>query len=215
MTYAYDEKYAEDAMKNLGEMLNYAVNACQLEIDDFWETFLVSGYAELFGKGVPKYVCGLSGTELAMEVLSKMTGQKDFPKPRIEFDPGPEYWCGWILAYYQWYSGRSFRDLYESIKMRDLLKMYPTLHEASEAKCADSFNRMIRLKSYSTKLQQIRKDAGYSQKELAEKSGVNIRMIQQYESRVKDINKAAVITVLSLSKVLGCQIEDLMESSVN
>ena len=93
--------------------------------------------------------------------------------------------------------------------------MYSTLHEASEDKCVDSFNRMIRLKSYSTKLQQIRKDAGYSQKELAEKSGVNIRMIQQYESRVKDINKAAVITVMSLSKVLGCQIEDLMENTAS
>ena len=215
MTYAYDEKYVEDAMNNLAEMVDYAVNACRIEIDDFWETFLVSGYAELFGKGVPKYVCGLSGTELAMEVLSKMTGLKDFPDARTEYYPGPEYWSGWILAYYQWYSGRRFQDIYEFIKMRDLLKMYATLHEASEDKCVDSFNRMIRLKSYSTKLQQIRKDAGYSQKELAEKSGVNIRMIQQYESRVKDINKAAVITVMSLSKVLGCQIEDLMENTAS
>ena len=215
MTHAYDEKYVEDAMNNLAEMVDYAVNACRIEIDDFWETFLVSGYAELFGKGVPKYVCGLSGTELAMEVLSKMTGLKDFPDARTEYYPGPEYWSGWILAYYQWYSGRRFQDIYEFIKMRDLLKMYATLHEASEDKCVDSFNRMIRLKSYSTKLQQIRKDAGYSQKELAEKSGVNIRMIQQYESRVKDINKAAVITVMSLSKVLGCQIEDLMENTAS
>ena len=215
MKYAYDEKYVEDAMNNLAEMVDYAVNACRIEIDDFWETFLVSGYAELFGKGVPKYVCGLSGTELAMEVLSKMTGLKDFPDPRIEYYPGPEYWSGWILAYYQWYSGRRFQDIYEFIKMRDLLKMYSTLHEASEDKCVDSFDRMIRLKSYSTKLQQIRKDAGYSQKELAEKSGVNIRMIQQYESRVKDINKAAFITVMSLSKVLGCQIEDLMENTAS
>ena len=215
MMYAYDEKYVEDAMNNLAEMVDYAVNACRIEIDDFWETFLVSGYAELFGKGVPKYVCGLSGTELAMEVLSKMTGLKDFPDARTEYYPGPEYWSGWILAYYQWYSGRRFQDIYEFIKMRDLLKMYATLHEASEDKCVDSFNRMIRLKSYSTKLQQIRKDAGYSQKELAEKSGVNIRMIQQYESRVKDINKAAVITVMSLSKVLGCKIEDLMENTAS
>lgn len=215
MTYAYDEKYVEDAMNNLAEMVDYAVNACRIEIDDFWETFLVSGYAELFGKGVPKYVCGLSGTELALEVLSKMTGLKDFPDPRTEYYPGPEYWGGWILAYYQWYSGRRFQDIYEFIKMRDLLKMYSTFHEASEDKCVDAFNRMIRLKSYSTKLQQIRKDAGYSQKELAEKSGVNIRMIQQYESRVKDINKAAVITVMSLSKVLGCQIEDLMENTAS
>lgn len=213
--HAYDKKYLEEAMSNLGEMVDYAVNACQLEIDDFWEMFLISGYAEFFGKGVPKYICGMSGTELAKDVLNKVLGSVKFPEARIEYCPGPEYWCGWILAYYQWNSGRSFKNIYETIKMRDLLRMYPSLHEASEERCVDAFNRMIRLQTYATKLQQIRKASGYSQKELAEKSGVNIRMIQQYESRAKDINKAAIITVLSLSKVLGCQMEELIEPAID
>lgn len=83
-----------------------------------------------------------------------------------------------------------------------------------EKACLDNLNKnkKKRFNVYATKLQQMRKSAGYSQKELSEKSGVNIRMIQQYESRAKDINKAAVITVMSLSKVLGCRIEDLVET---
>lgn len=211
MIHAYDKIYLEDARGNLGEMVDYAVNSCQLEIDDFWEMFLISGYAELFGKGIPKYVCGMSGTELAKDVLYSVSGRVNFPEARIEYCPGPEYWCGWILAYYQWDSGRSFKNIYETIIMRNLLKMYPSLHEASEERCTASFNQIIRLNAYATRLQKLRKASGYSQKELAEKSGVNIRMIQQYESQTKDINKAATITIWSLAKVLGCQMEDLIE----
>ena len=52
---------------------------------------------------------------------------------------------------------------------------------------------------------------GYSQRELAEKVGVNLRTLQQYEIRAKDINKAAGATLLALAKVLGCRMEDLLE----
>ena len=60
-------------------------------------------------------------------------------------------------------------------------------------------------------LQTQRKISGYTQKELAEKVGVNLRTLQQYEIRAKDINKAAGTTLLALSKVLGCRVEDLLE----
>lgn len=36
-------------------------------------------------------------------------------------------------------------------------------------------------------------------------------MIQQYEQRVKDINKATGTNLLTLAQTLGCRIEDLME----
>ena len=45
----------------------------------------------------------------------------------------------------------------------------------------------------------------------ANRSGVNKRMIQQYEIGAKDINKAAGITLFALAKVLGCDVEDLLE----
>ena len=62
-----------------------------------------------------------------------------------------------------------------------------------------------------TRLQKQRKISGYSQRVLAEKSGVNLRTLQQYELRAKDINKASGNALLSMAKVLGCQVEDLME----
>ena len=50
-----------------------------------------------------------------------------------------------------------------------------------------------------------------SQSQLAKVSGVNVRMIQNYEQGYKDINKASVITVYKLAKALNINTEDLIE----
>lgn len=92
----------------------------------------------------------------------------------------------------------------------DILKLYPTLHEASEDKFVDTIESIIMRKESPTKLQQQRKKYGYSQRELAEKAGVNIRTLQQYELGTKDISKASAGAVLSLANALGCSIEDIM-----
>lgn len=211
MIHAYDNQYLDDAMKCLGEAMDYATNGCQIHMDRFLELFIGTGYADQFAAGVPKVVSGLSGTELVMDVLTKSGMNIDFPEAQIDYDYSPQYWCGWILAYYQWYTGRSFKEIQKHITMQEIEKLYPTLHEASEMKFVDTVNRMIRKKDLPTRLQTQRKIAGYSQRELAEKVGVNLRTLQQYEIRAKDINKAAGATLLALAKVLGCRVEDLLE----
>ena len=50
-----------------------------------------------------------------------------------------------------------------------------------------------------------------TQKELSENSGVSLRMIQQYEQRIKDINKGQAIGLANIARVLGCEVEDLLE----
>lgn len=62
-----------------------------------------------------------------------------------------------------------------------------------------------------TNLKRIRKESGLTQPQLAEASGVNVRMIQHYEQGVKDINAAAALSVYKLARVLDCTIEDLLE----
>lgn len=62
-----------------------------------------------------------------------------------------------------------------------------------------------------TNLKRIRKSLEMSQKQLAEISGVNVRMIQHYEQGVKDINAAAALTVYKLAQALDCTVEDLIE----
>ena len=62
-----------------------------------------------------------------------------------------------------------------------------------------------------TKLQQKRKEAGFSQRVLALMSGVSIRTLQYYEQGVLDINKASASTVYRLAAALGCHVEDLLD----
>ncbi len=214
MIRAYAEQYLHDAMANLGEAFDYAINACKLEPDAFMELFIASGYADSFGKGNPKIISGLSGTELVIEVIMKSGKTMEFPDAQVAYDCSAKYWCGWILAYYQWYSARSFRDIHAGISMQEILKLYPTHHEAAEEKFADTVNAIFMRKKQPTKLQAQRKKCGYSQKELAEKSGVNLRTLQQYELGTKKIGKASAQTVASLANTLGCRVEDLIGSTI-
>ncbi len=60
-------------------------------------------------------------------------------------------------------------------------------------------------------LKAMRLKTGLSQNKLAKLSGVNVRMIQQYEQGVKHINNAAALTVYHLANALNCKMEDLIE----
>ena len=211
MLLAYNENYLDDAMRNFGEAFDFAHAVCHLDLDNFCAMFINSGMAELFGSGRPKYVAGLSGTELAMEVMRKSGLNTDGLQAQVEYDYSPEYWVGWALAYFQWFTKRPFKNIAEYVTMQEILQLYPTLHEASEDKFVETLNLLIRNKSLPTHLQKRRKDANFTQKELAERSGVKLRTIQQYESRAKNINKAVVETLQLLAQVLLCSIEDLIE----
>lgn len=63
---------------------------------------------------------------------------------------------------------------------------------------------------YKSRLKWYREDKGMTQLELSEKSGVNLRMIQNYEQGVKDINKASVVTVLQLAEALDCDVYEII-----
>ena len=62
------------------------------------------------------------------------------------------------------------------------------------------------------KLKIMRTGAGLSQRQLSELSGVNLRTIQDYESKGGQvIDKASLRTLLNLAKALGCNIKDILE----
>ena len=115
------------------------------------------------------------------------------------------------MAYYQWYSGRKYSDIFKAISIKEFEEMYYTLHEADITKFVEIVDKKIKLCFPETNLKRIRTIYGCTQKELAENSGVSLRSIQMYEQRNKDINKASLDTVYSLSRVLGCKMEDLIE----
>lgn len=59
-------------------------------------------------------------------------------------------------------------------------------------------------------LKEIRQKYGLTQIQLAEKSGVNLRMLQYYEQGVKDINGARLSTLANLAIALECPISDIL-----
>lgn len=65
----------------------------------------------------------------------------------------PEYWCGWIMAYYQWRTARSFKEIRKYISINEILKMYSPLHEGSEDKFAYTLNAIINERNTETRLQ--------------------------------------------------------------
>lgn len=213
MTHAYSEYYLNDAMQNLGDMMDYAICDLKFDGDEFFSYFLSSDISKQFEHGNPKYVCGMSGIELANQVLSKVQNIPAKVEVSVrEFD-GPEFWCGWILAYYQWYSGLRFEDIINNgLTISKILSMY-ILHEADISKFAESADSIIsnHKQGSITNLKRIRQARGFTQKQLAEQSGVTLRMIQLYEQRKNDINKASVEVVINLARALGCKLEDLIE----
>lgn len=208
---AYDSSYLEDAMENFAQMVDFAVNVCGESIKGFLEKYIVTPVSISFGKGNPKYIAGMSGTELAYVVLDEAGEKIGDIEATPRFERSPEYWCGWVLAYYQWYTAKSFEEILSAVPAEEILKMYGTLHEADITKFVEIMDRKMKERCEKTRLKILRECAGLSQSELAEKSGVSLRSIQMYEQRNKDINKAQMLSVVKLAKILGCSAEDLIE----
>ena len=207
---AYDQCYLDDAMKNLGEAVEYAVLKCCLLPDRFMEMFIAGGLADGFERGSPRYVSGMSGTELACETIRRAGLNRDLPDAVSTDSYSAEYWSGWILARYQWECGLRFRDIVRFLPLQEILHMYPALHEASEERFIYAADQIRERSRKEARLQQIRRLNAYSQKMLSERSGVSLRMIQQYEQGAKDIRKASSSGILALAGTLHCEIEDLI-----
>lgn len=212
MTHAYSESYLSSAKARLSSFFDYAINDCRLKPDWVAALFINTGYAEQFERGNPAYVAGMSGVELARAVIMKAYGKREFPPPTATKDCSPEYWTGWVLAEYQWYCCRRFKDIFLRIPLTRIIEMYPVYHEMDITGFIDTMEAFYRAAQGDSNLKRIRESRGLSQSTLAVQSGVNLRNIQMYEQRVNSIDKAQVRILYKLSRALGCDIEDLLES---
>ncbi len=211
MIRAYQELYLSKAQSVLGDAFDYAVNTCGIPGGDFAKLFVVSSVSRRLENGEPACLAGKSGIETAREIVAETKGQELQTEPQEHFGRSREYWIGWAVACYQWYSGRKYSDIFRAVSFEELQKMYDTLHEADITKFVGIVD--ARMKEYfgETNLKRIRTIYGCTQAELSQRSGVSLRSIQMYEQRNKNINKASADTIYRLSRVLGCTMEDLIE----
>lgn len=213
MMHAYREIYLSKAQSLLGEAFDYAINGCGISGADFVKLFASSEASRRMENGESTYITGKSGIEAVREIVLETVDKELDGEPEKCFGRSREYWIGWAAAYYQWYSGRKYAEIFKAVDYTDFEKMYTALHEADISKLVDTVDRRMKECFAETNLKRFRTLYGCSQSELARLSGVSLRSIQMYEQRKKDINKASVETVYRLAKALGCTVEDLTENN--
>lgn len=209
--HAYQEMYLSKAQTALGDAFDYAINTCGIPGDTFIKYFTASSVSKRMANGEPAFLTGKSGIEIAIDVVLEATGKQLDKDPQEHMGRSREYWIGWAVCYYQWFSARSFNEIFTILSFDDLQNMYYLLHEADITKFVDIVDEKMREHFKDTNMKRIRTSYGCTQAELAKRSGVSLRSIQMYEQRNKDINKASAETLYRISKVLGCTMEALLE----
>ena len=92
MLHSYDEMYVAKAQTALAQMVRYGVEDLHMELPAFWDMFLISGIADLIGKGDYRFIVGKSGVETAWEVVWRVTGEWPQEEPTFRLDKDPIYW---------------------------------------------------------------------------------------------------------------------------
>lgn len=211
MIHAYDKIYLEKAKTSLGRMTDFVVYDLEQDMELFFEMFAKSKIAERFENGDSSVIAGKSGVELAYEVLEETGENIERVTPRYTANRSVEYWTGYVLAHYQWEKGCSFEEILHYIPIRKIKAMYSPYHEMDICQFVDKMDELYQEAKPDTNLKMLRMKANYSQKELADISGVPVRTIQQYEQRRKNINKAQAEYIFMLAQALCCAPGDLLE----
>lgn len=211
MIHAYDKLYLDKARIALGRMLDFAVYDLKYDISEFFDLFIASGVATRFEQGDFTLLAGMSGVEIAYEVLERSGVGKQRIKPIYTADRSEEYWAGWALAYYQWEIAISFAEIVKYVPIEEVVALYSPYHEMDIRQFCDRMNELYQTRKPETNLKFWRQKIGLSQRELAEAAQIPVRTIQQYEQRQKSINNAQVDYLLRLSQILNCKVDDLYE----
>ena len=212
MTNAYDRSYLPRAQKTLGRMLDFASHGLSYPAKDFWTLFLQSGVAAAFGNGESRLIAGMSGIELAYEVLDRCDKKYKRPAdPLCSDEKSPEYWAAWALAQYQWLRGLAFSEIDAFAPIDDIIGMYRPYHEMDISQFTDELDRLYRKTNPESNLKRLRTQTNLSQSELADFANISVRTIQELEQGRKDINKAQIDTLLPIATALHVPVESLVE----
>ena len=90
----------------------------------------------------------------------------DLPE-EMYLDKSPEYWVGFAMAFYQWYTGKTFQRIYRAVSISEILKMYPVFHEMDIMQFVSAMDEKLAAFYKETNLKRLRLYAGLSQSERA------------------------------------------------
>ena len=138
MMRAYIEPYLKDVMRNIGVMSHYCINEYGLSPEKYSVLFANSHVAEQISMGNPRFLSGLSGKEMADMLIDSSVEINTKQISSNTYYVSPEYWAGWVMAYYQWFTAKSFSQMYaDGQTYEKVLLMYHPMHEADLTKVVE------------------------------------------------------------------------------
>lgn len=195
--------YEETAQNNFADMFDYAINDCEIEINDFQDMFIKSEVAKRLDENDVLLLVGNSGIEWANMFIPK---RKQTNPTYNKYKRSQEFWTGYALAYFWLYSYYTLEEIVKEISLENIRKMYFPYHEMDITKFFDEMMFVCN----NNKLKKYRKKAKLSQHELSIISCIPLKTIQKYESNERSLSKAQVDTVIKLARALNCTVEDLV-----
>ena len=116
-------------MFNEGREWNQFHIPSNFDVNLFFKLFVQSGYADKFERGNPAIVVGMSGIELAKQVILYAYPNWKFSERIFSQERSNVYWAGWALAECQWITCKRFKDIFSKISLTEIISMYKVYHE--------------------------------------------------------------------------------------
>ncbi len=202
---AYQKSILPIIQDNLGAFFDITINTLDYSYLEATNLFINSRISPQIEIGNRTYTTGMSGLELvkvaSYELFNHELSHVSYSKI------SKEYWAGFVLAYLQWATSKSFEEILGKLPLEEIVNKYNPYHETSEEKFVVDM-----LEHYFTEsnLRLFRKRNTYSQKKLSELSSVPLRTIRTYEQNPESINNGKVTYIYKLSQVLHCKVKDLL-----
>lgn len=197
---------------NMGEMIEYVSEACHEDVNDYFKMMALSSLLEKWERKDPVLYYGMSGTEVARKVFRSVgVLRDDYPDAVVRMVSGVGDWVGMLLEHISITKNLSIYDIISRVNFEEVSGYYPKYYMSSVEEAAAEIERVYIGSDSGSVIQRLRKERGLSQKELAQLAGVNLRTLQQYEIRAKDLKKASSEKVINLAGVLRTRPESLLE----
>lgn len=232
MIRAYDEVLKEEAADKLGKMLDFSVHSLHMDAANMLALFAASGSSALFERGEIRTIVGMSGIELAYDVLDRCGISYDRVPARHTRSLSAEYYLGCCIAEIQYRLCVPFSEILRDFSCQDFISDHTsgrTDYLASLPLTISQDDRSLGLLDFGKKfaseaakayiasrpaagsantgelLKKARIKNGLSQSELAKAANVPLRTLQQYEQGQKDIGKARAEYIISLASILNTE----------
>lgn len=193
----------------LGEYFDLSVNKFKMTLKDAMTELIESEFSTLIERGLISIMYEEFDSEFLCKLIHSDTHDDNDNKNYVVNSLSKEYWTGWITAYLQWETGRTFNDIVRVFPINNIKNSYFPYHEMEDSKFVEDVTS--RYFKNESNLKRIRKRNHMTQKELADKADVSIRTIQMIEQRHNDINHIKAISLFNLSRELNCSMEELLE----